>query len=406
MSFQRWYSQTCRLMAVALFAVTASAHAQVPGQNNGRLPPRDIVPQAIESGVALELYGHPDTAHRRIEVRVVDGRVDLSGAVASKSELLTAERLAALAMPDHSIVNRIQVKPDGQVVQIDGSREGSPTDLRRRFMDVLAAKFPPELLRELTLTAYHVANPAAWVVVVEGTVPSMRDQLAISEALLLGSPAASAVITRTHLTRGTIVVSRPEVRVRGPLGFLGVEVDRREVGVEIGPLAIRAGRRNRAIADVIDDPLVLDQFRTALRSDADLRSAQLETHVLGGVLTLEGRLQAADKMRAVAIAQTISGVRGVVDRTELLDGGPAYYREPDLTAYLRHRLSEHAAARDIELHAVPNEQFQLRAAFPTSFHTALATVVIENDAAVSNLLIERAFREEFPESPKEIPQPR
>ena len=185
MLLPRWFSQkNCWLMFAAVLALTASAHAQVPEQNNGRVPPRVIAPQAIEAGVALELYGHPDTAHRRIEVRLVNDRVDLSGTVASESEMLTAERLAMFAVPDRSVVNRIQVERDGQFLRVDGSREGSPADLRRRFMDVLATKFPPEILRELTLTAYHVKDPAAWVVVVEGTVPTMRDQLTVSETLL------------------------------------------------------------------------------------------------------------------------------------------------------------------------------------------------------------------------------
>lgn len=240
----RWFSQACCLLVlVALLVLTASAHAQVPGQNNGRLPPRVIAPQAIEAGVALELYGHPDTAHRRIEVRLVNDRVDLSGTVATESEMRTAERLAMFAVPDRSIVNRIQVERDGQFLRVEGSSEGSPVELRRRFMDALAAKFPPEMLRELTLTAYHVAKPAAWVVVVEGTVPTMRDQLAVSEALLLGTPVAAAVINRTHVVSGPIVVARSDVSVRGPFGFFGVDVNRRGgVAVDVGPLAIRTGR--------------------------------------------------------------------------------------------------------------------------------------------------------------------
>ena len=85
MLLPRWFSQTsCWLMFAALLALTASAHAQVPGQNNGRLPPRVLAPQAIEAGVALELYGHPDTAHRRIEVRLVNDRVELWGTVAAE----------------------------------------------------------------------------------------------------------------------------------------------------------------------------------------------------------------------------------------------------------------------------------------------------------------------------------
>ncbi len=408
MLLPRWCSQPSRLlMFVALVVLTASAHAQEPGQNNGRLPPRVIAPQAIEAGVALELYGHPDTAHRRIEVRLIDNRVDLSGTVASKSELVTAERLATIAAPDRSIVNRIQVDRDGQFLRVDGSSEGSPADLRRRFMDVLATTFPPEMLRELTLTAYHVADPAAWVVVVEGTVPSMRDQMAVSETLLLGTPAAAAVINRTHVMRGLIEVARSDVSVRGPFGFFGVDVNRRGgVAVDVGPLAIRTGRQNRVITEVNDDPLVLDQYQTAIRSDADLRSAQFQPRVLSGVLTLEGRLKPADKMRAVALAQTIFGVRGVVDRTEVLEGQPAYYRESDLTAYLRQRLGEHAAARNIELLPAPYERTKLRVAFPTSFHAVLATAVIANDAALSELPIEREFREEMPASPQEILPPR
>jgi osmotically-inducible protein OsmY len=373
MLFPRWFSQTsCWLMLVALLALTASAHAQVPGQNNGRVSPRVIAPQAIEVGVALELYGHPDTAHRRIEVRLVNDRVDLSGTVAAESEMLTAERLAMFAVPDRSVVNRIQVEREGQFLRVDGPSKGSPADLRRRFMDVLTTKFPPELLKELTLTTYHVSDPAAWVVVVEGTVPTMRDQLAVSEALLLGTPAAAAVINRTHVVSGSIAVARSDVSVRGPFGFFGVDVNRRGgVAVDLGPLAIRAGRGNRVVAEATDDPLMLDQYLTAVRSDADLRSAQFQPRVLSGVLTLEGRLKPADKMRAVALAQTINGVRGVVDRTEVQEGQPAFYRESDLTAYLRYRLGEHAAARDIELLPAPYERSKLQVTFPTSFHAAL-----------------------------------
>lgn len=408
MLLPRWVSQTsCSLMFVALLALTASVHAQVPVQDSTKVPPRVFAPQEIESGVALELYGHPDTAHRRIEVRLIDNRVDLSGTVASKSELVTAEKMAALAASDRSIVNRIQVEPDGQFLRVEGSDEGSPAELRRRFMDALAVKFPPEILRELTLTAYHVANPAAWVVVVEGTVPSMRDQMAVSEALLLGTPPAAAVINRTHVVRGPIAVVRSDVSVRGPFGFFGVDVNRRGgVAVDLGPLAIRAGRGNRVVAEPTDDPLVLDQYLTAVRSDADLRSAQFQPRVLGGVLTLEGRLKPADKMRAVALAQTIFGVRGVVDRTQVLEGQPAYYRESDLTAYLRQRLGEHAAARDIVFVSAPSERSKLRVSIPTSFHAVLATAVIANDTTVSELPFEREFREEMPASPQEIPQPK
>ena len=110
-------------------------------------------------------------------------------------------------------------------------------------------------------------------------------------------------------------------------------------------------------------------------------------------------------MRAVALAQTIFGVRGVVDRTEVLEGQPAYYRESDLTAYLRQRLGEHVGARNIELLPAPYERSKLRGSFPSSFHAALATAVIGNDAALSELPIDREFREEMSGSPKKIPPP-
>jgi hypothetical protein len=270
-------------------------------------------------------------------------------------------------------------------------------------------------MRELTLTVYIVdlessevaAEPAseprdryapACVVVLQGVVPSVRDQLAMSELLLFESPAAAAVINRTYVADGYVREYKPNVRIRVP--FVGLDVGS-ETGVDlnVGPLGIRTGGRYRAG----DDPKLLDAYGTAVRADADLRNAPLQPRVLGGVLTLEGKLKAADKMRAVALALGMKGVRGVVDRMQVVEGGPAYYREADLAAYLRYRLGEHAGLRNIELLPAANERLKLHATVATDFHAALATVVIANDAALSELPFDPKFREEFPAP---VPAPR
>jgi hypothetical protein len=269
-------------------------------------------------------------------------------------------------------------------------------------MDVLAEKFPAEILGELTMTAYRVDLPgsatppskqrsrdtAGWVLVLEGLVPSVRDQLAMSESLLFESPGATAVINRTFVADGYVPEYKPKVRVRVP--FVDVDVgDDRGVEVHVGPLVVRTGGGYREA----DGPNLLDEYLAAIRADADLHNAPLHAPVLGGVLTIEGTLKVADKLRAVALAIGLRGVRGVVDRTEVVEGKPAYYSEDDLAAYLHYRLREHASARNVELIAGANNRLKLVATVPTDFHAALALVVIASDPAVSELPVEPAFRD-------------
>ena len=233
-------------------------------------------------------------------------------------------------------------------------------------------------------------DTAAWVLVLEGLVPSVRDQLAMSELLLFESPGAAAVINRTFVADEYVPEYKPKVRVRVP--FVDVEVDvddERGVDVNVGPMVVRTGGGYRAA----DDPTLLDEYLAAIRADADLQNAPLHAHVLGGVLTIEGTLNVADKLRAVALAIELRGVRGVVDRTETVASQPPYYRESDLGAYLDHRLGEHTGARKVELIPGANNRLKLIATVPTDFHAALALAVIASDPAVSELPVEPAFRD-------------
>jgi hypothetical protein len=379
-----------------------SAGAQVRVQVGGQPSSPAANPNMIEAAIYLELYGHPDTARRHIEVRVRRDHVEVAGTVAGESERLTAQRIASGVVPDLTVDDRMEVTAEGPSPRTEIAGDGSPAELKRRFTDVLARKFPADILRELAMTVYRVDLPLSGASVpppskqrvparrvgAGGLVPSVQDQLAMSESLLFESPAAAAVINRTYVAEGYVPEYKPKVRVRA--AFVDVDVGNdRGVEVHVGPLVVRTGGRYRAA----DNPTLLDEYMTAVRADAELQNAPLHPHVLGGVLTIEGALKAADKMRAVALAIGLRDVRGVVDRTVIVEGKPIYYSEDDLGAYLRYRLGEHAGARNVELVSTSNNRLKLKATVPTGFHAALALVVIANDPALSQLPIESAFRD-------------
>jgi hypothetical protein len=396
---------TSSSMFLALLVSAATARAQVHVRVGDQRSSLVVSPSTIEAAIYLELYGHPDTARRHIEVRVRHDRLELTGAVANEPERLTALRIAADVAPDLKVDDRMEVKADGPFPRTEIAGDGTPAELRRRFTDVLAGKFPPEILRELTLTAYRVALPASvksgglpskqrvsegtgWVLVLEGVVPSTDDQVAMSELLLFESPGAAAVINRTFVADGYVPEYKPKVHVRVP--FVHVDVGNTNgVDVHVGPLLVRTGGGYRAA----DDPALLDEYMNAVRADAELHNAPLRAHVLGGVLTIEGTLKAADKMRAVAMATRLRSIRGVVDRSGVFEDNPAYYSKDDLIAYLGQRLGEHAGARNVELTSDARHRLNLRATVPTHFHADLALAVIANDPALSRLPVEPVFRE-------------
>jgi osmotically-inducible protein OsmY len=390
------FARNSLLISAVLFALALSARAQSPARVDDR-PPREMPPRAIEAAIYLELYGHPDTARHRIEVRAVFDRVELSGVVSTDAARRTAEQLAGLVAPNRRIVNRLEVERDPQRSRTNGSAEGTPEDLARQFTDALAAKFPPEIMREVTVTTYLVGEPSVWVVALEGVVPSVRDQLAMSETLIFGSPSAAAVVNRTYAARNHLIGSRPDVSIRVPFVGLDVDVDR-GVDLDVGPLGLRIGGGSRY--RIADDPRLLDEFMAAVQADGDLRNAEIRPHMFAGVLMLDGRLQPAEKMRVVALATGLRGIRGVVDRTETMEGGPAYYRESDLAAYLRYRLGEHAGAREVELQPAPKDRIKVAATVATEFQATLAAAVLANDPAVGDLAVEPTFREATPDLPK------
>src|SRR5438093_46400 len=99
MTPHRWpFPRRFSFVFVALVALAASARGQAPLRIDDKPPPRNMPARALEASIYLELYGHPDTAHRRIEVRVARDHVELLGTVAAEPERVTAERLAALVV--------------------------------------------------------------------------------------------------------------------------------------------------------------------------------------------------------------------------------------------------------------------------------------------------------------------
>ena len=210
----------------------------------------------------------------------------------------------------------------------------------------------------------------------------------MSELLLLASPAPAAVINRTYVTEGYFPGHQPKTHVRAPFVHVDVGNDN-GVDVRVGPLVVRTGGGYRAA----DDPDLLDDFMSDVRSDDDLENVALQAHMRDGVLTIEGTLKAADKMRAIALASHLKGARGIVDRTEVVDGGRAYYSDDDVEDYLRYRLGEHACALDVDIDSAAKHRFRLKAIVPTDFHASLAMVVIASDPALRQLTLEPAFRE-------------
>lgn len=399
-----WIITSCSLF-LFLSASAPTARAQVFVGVDDRPNTYAVHPSSLEAAIYLELYGHPDTARRNIQVHARRDHIELTGTVANEFERLTALRISAEAALDLAVRDQLNVKSDGPFPRLELPRGASPVELNRRFTDILAAQFPAEILRELSLTVYRVDQqeynaPGAptpklrvrtavgWVVVLEGLVPTVRDQLAMSELLLFEYPVAMAVINRTYVAEGYAPAYRSKTRVRVPLVDVDVGEDNGVV-VQVGPLVVRTGGRQRAVVD----PSLPDEFTAAVRADSYLRDAPLHSHLVGGVLMIDGTLKVADKMRAVALAITLSGVRGVVDRTEIIQGRPDYYRDADLAAYLSYRLGEHAGARSVEIIPIARNRLKVQATISTDFHAALATSVIASDPALSWLPIEPTFRD-------------
>jgi osmotically-inducible protein OsmY len=386
----------------ALLVSAPFVSAQVHVRTNDRPSANALQASPLEAAIYLELYGHPDTARRQIEVRVHRDRVELTGAAAGDFERRIAQQLTLGVVPDLRVEDRIEIRNDRPHPRTPLSGSESPAELERRFTDLLSNKFPAEILRELTLTVYLVelqdaGTPASksrgrdaegCVLVLEGVVPSVGDQLAMSEVLLFESPAAAAVINHTHVSDGYAPGHEPKTHVRVPL--VHVDVGSNDgVEVHVGPLVVRTGGGYRAA----DDPDLLDNFMSDVRSDDDLDNVALQAHVRDGVLTIEGSLRAADKMRAISLASHVKGARGIVDRIEVVEGGRSYYSDDDVENYLRYRLGEHACARDVDIDSGAKHRLRLRAVAPTDFHARLAQVVIAGDPALTQLTLESEFRD-------------
>lgn len=399
------YSITSCSLLFALLAFGTSARAQVY-VGSGQPPiSTGVQPGALEDVIHLELYGHPDTSRRHLQVRVQQDRVLLTGSVANDIERRTARRISAEVTSDLRVDDRLELTNDDRSPRLESAGDLSPADLEHRFIDVLAGTFPAEILNELSLTVYRVdlpmLDPSAapsskqrvrfapgWVLVLEGLVPTVRDQLAMSELLLFEYPVAAAVINRTYVSDGYVPGYRPKSRVRAPLVDVDVDDDN-GVEVRIGPLVVRTGQRQ--LAEVV--PNLLDEYLAAVRADAYLRNAPVHPHLVADVLTIDGTLEVADRMRAVSLAGGLSGLRGVVDRMEVIEGKSDFYNLADLRAFVVHLLGEHAGARNVEIVPIANNRLELRGVVSSEFNAAVARAVIASDLALSRLPIRSEFRD-------------
>ena len=158
MSAQRW-SIVSSTLFVALMASAASARAQVHVRVGDQPPSRVVNPSMAEVAIYLGLYGHPDTARRHIDVRVRHDCIELTGGVASESERLTAHQIAANVVPNLPVEDHLELRAGGSFPRAEIAWDGSTEEQNLRFTDVLARKFPDEILRELTLTVYLVGLP-------------------------------------------------------------------------------------------------------------------------------------------------------------------------------------------------------------------------------------------------------
>lgn len=404
----------------------ATAQSQVDIDLSGS-PERELGRGELQAAVYLQLDAHPATAHREIEVRVLDeDLVRLRGVVKDESERRIAQRMASLVVRGSAIANEIRVDPDLRLKPLPAAKARTPAEAHRRFVDQLAQEVPPGILEKITIHVYPVdaaragiapreAPPAAapreatkkvWIPVLEGTVPTLRHQLGLNQVLLSGatngrgftSPPASAVVNRTYHIPPP---QRDEaLRIRVP--FFSLDLDVGEGGVDLGMLSPAGPMRIRTGSgyDPETDHLLLDRYHAALRNDPQLHRARLGATVVAGVLILEGELTAAEKMRAVALAMGLEGIRGIVDTTEITSGGPPYYHENDLTAYLNYRLAEHAHAWDIRHKAAGEGEQTVRATVSTQFHAALAASVLTHDPALSRLKVKPDFTEWDPARPR------
>lgn len=399
-------------MVLALCGATSAQIVRVERSDR-----REMAASDLEAAVYLQWYAHPQTARREIDALLRRGRLELRGTVATEQERELAERLAVMVADEVRIANRLRVGPVRGPEPALRLGRLSAREVVDRFREQLRDEFPPELVEDLTLRVYPVplsAEPApappgedppsvsesAWVAVLEGTVPSVDDQIAMSALLVTGEPAAAAVVNRTY----SLAAARGEARrvnVRVPFFRLNLDIDDRGVDLGMrtlgGPLHVRTAEREDRRAD----RRVSDRYLDALRDDRYLKDVPVRFRVLRRIITLEGDLTPADQMRAVRLALETRGAYGVVDDTQLVDGGPAFYELDDVRTFVSYRLGEDAAALDVELDPRTTEPLRGTVIAPTAFHSTLAATVREHDPTLRRLPLELEIREATPRPARE-----
>ena len=85
----------------------------------------------------------------------------------------------------------------------------------------------------------------------------------------------------------------------------------------IAPLLLTAC--GKSVGETIDDATVTTQVKTSLLNDKDVAGLKIDVDTFKGVVTLSGAVKtAAERDKAVAIAQKVSGVKDVKSTLQII----------------------------------------------------------------------------------------
>jgi len=299
--------------------------------------------------VKLELVREERTDALDIDVDTAEGVVTLHGVATDDEEKAKAESIARGMGGMRPVRNLIQVIPDGDRLAVSRSDD----EIRRDVEATLRA--------DLGLRGVRVASVNRGVVVLAGRVPTLaahlraielvggasgvrhvaselrsRDRLADAEiwrdSQSFSEPPAEPlrdawVTTAAELSLLTSEVADAEIGVHTRAGVVTLfgmvesERERASAADAVRQIALVRGVRNelqvvrpgeRATIEQRDAE-IRPQVARRLAMDGGLARAGLEVDVSNGVVWLEGDVMGrGERLRAITLARTTSGVRGVL----------------------------------------------------------------------------------------------
>lgn len=298
--------------------------------------------------VKLDLVRDEMTDARDIQVHAADGLVTLHGVATNDEEKAKAESIARGVGGMRPVRNLIQVIPDGERPAVARSDD----EIRRDIVATLSG--------DAGLGRVRVASLNRGVVVLAGRVPTLAAHLRAIDlvggvsgvrhvASELRSPDRSAdaeiwrdslalveppaeplrdawITTAAELSLLASEAADAEIGVHtraGVVTLFGIVGSERELASAVGAvrqvplvrgvrneLQVVAPSERRAIAE--RDAELRPQVERRLAMDGGLAAARIDVDVSNGVVWLEGDVGGrGDRLRAITLARTTRGVRGV-----------------------------------------------------------------------------------------------